>query len=81
MRTANENQMAKAPNTITATKHRTPSAWAPDMTLNRVSRAQQYLILNALMNEREKYTKDMSDEGHEKWLELSDIIGTILKAM
>lgn len=81
MKTSLENQMAKATNTATATRHRTPNTWAPDMTLNKLNRAQQYLILNALMNERKKYTEDMSEKGMETWYELSDLIGTILNAM
>lgn len=81
MKTKIENQMAESTNNMTATRHRAPNNWAPDMTLNKVNRAQQYLILNALMNERKKYIEDMSEKGMEKWYELSDIIGTILDAM
>ena len=81
MKNGQENQLAKATNNMTVTKHRTPNTWAPDMTLNRMSRKQQYLVLNALMNERKKYTHDHSEEATDKWEELSDIIGTILTAM
>lgn len=64
------------------TKHRRKTeSLFNEITLKNLDRSQQFLILTALMNERGKYIKDHSEEGNEKWAELSALIGPILKAM
>lgn len=64
------------------TKHRkTEGSIFNEITLKKLDRSQQFLILTALMNERGKYIKDHSEEGNEKWAELSALIQPILKAM
>ena len=69
---------------MTITKHRRTENEAfneQKVTFNKLTRAEHYMIVEALMTERSKYTKDHSEEANKKWSELSRLISVTLEAL